>query len=331
MAARHALGRRRGARAGIWVSLALVVGLVGGCSAGGSSSDASSVGSLPAPADTSLEGQTAVVDASDGTEAGSSTGTQVSPQVVVTGSATLSTSDPGGSMTQLGDAVASLGGTTAQTAVSGQGSSQSAWATYRIPAASYQDVLDSLTTYGQVSDLSTTTEDVGAQVVDVEARIDALQTSVTTLTDLMEKATSTADLLEAESQLSTRQAELDSLEAQRTWLSDQVSMSTLTVSFTSEPVRGEASGSVWRQSWDAFVSGMEGLLVALIWVAPWLILVVPLVALLWWVVARRRSRHTRSGAAAAPSPETVPDEGGGTTVSRVQETEPTSDPVSSQE
>lgn len=276
-----------------------------------------------------MEAQAAVGDASDGTEADSSTGTQVSPQVVVTGSATLSTSDPGGSMTQLGDAVASLGGTTAQTAVSGQGSSQSAWATYRIPAASYQDVLDSLTTYGRVSDLSTSTEDVGAQVADVEARIDALQTSVTTLTDLMEKATSTADLLEAESQLTTRQAELDSLEAQRAWLSDQVSMSTLTVSFTSEPVRGEASGSVWRQSWDTFVSGMEGLLVALIWVAPWLLLAVPLVALLWWVAARRRAR--RALPSPAPTPETIPDESGALTVPRAQQTEPTSDPVSPQE
>ncbi|MFM8893961.1 MAG: DUF4349 domain-containing protein, partial [Actinomycetales bacterium] len=51
--------------------------------------------------------------------------------------------------------------------------------------------------------------------------------SITRLQTLIDQATTTADLIEAEVALSDRQAELDSLRAQRAYLADQVGMSTL--------------------------------------------------------------------------------------------------------
>lgn len=284
------------------MGVALLAALLGGCSAGGRASSSSSDAGAATQADARAGG---LVGTDSGVSASTPPAATVTQQMVVTGSVTLSTSDPASSQKRLGAAVEALGGTTSQANVSGQGASARAGATYRIPANSYQRLIDSLGTFGTVTDLQTNSEDVGAQVTDLEARIKALRTSIARLGDLMAKATSTSDLLEAESQMTSRQADLDSLTAQRTWLAEQVSMSTLTATFTSDPVRGDPSGSVWQRSWGTFVSGMKDVVVGLIWVAPWLIVLVPALALLWWV-ARARGRRASRREVAAGVPEAVP-------------------------
>ena len=68
-------------------------------------------------------------------------------------------------------------------------------------------------------------------IVDLDARIKALQTSVDRMTQLLAQATRIEDLLAIETQLSQRQAELDSLKAQRTWL-ELLFLSTTTMTST---------------------------------------------------------------------------------------------------
>lgn len=325
-------GRRASGLLAVGVGVAVLASVLGGC--GGGEHSAGSVSSADrGTALTSLDtaAQDAAVEAvGDGNSEPSAVSGSMGQQVVVTGSATLSTADPAGAMEDLSAAVVTLGGSTAQSGVTGAGADRSAWATYRVPADAYDGVLARLDTFGTVSDLSTTTEDVGAQVADVEARIKALQSSVTRLGELMAKADSTADLLEAESQMTSRQAELDALKAQRAWLADQVSMSTLSVSFTSQPVRGEPSGSVWQRSWDAFVSGMKDVVVALIWVAPWLIVLVPVSLLLWWLVWARRRPGSPGGTGARRASVVHDEDGDGRTADEADPpttTAPDSDPT----
>ncbi len=104
--------------------------------------------------------------------------------------------------------------------------------TAQIPAADLDAFIADVSALGTVTSINVNAQDVTTQVVDLDARIKALQTSIDRLTQLLAEASRIEDLLAIETQLSQRQAELDALTAQRTWLGDQVAMSTITVSLS---------------------------------------------------------------------------------------------------
>jgi hypothetical protein len=108
----------------------------------------------------------------------------------------------------------------------------------------------------------------------------------------MKSAATTADLLEAEKELTSRQADLDSLRAQRAQLGEQTSYATLTVSLASE-FEAPSAGFVAsvRHGWHALLSFTHGLISITGFLLPWLPVIAVLAGLL--VVARRRSRRRR--------------------------------------
>ena len=111
---------------------------------------------------------------------------------------------------------------------------------------------------GTVISVSITAQDVTTQVVDLDARIGVLQTSIDRLKSLQAQATSVTDLVAVESELANRQGELDSLTAQRGYLGQQVAMSTVTVSLspitelTSSTAPGFLAGL--QNGWSAFLA-----------------------------------------------------------------------------
>ena len=130
----------------------------------------------------------------------------------------------------------------------------------RVPAAKLDDVMRELKALGTVEHAEVTTDDVTAQRVDLDARIKALQTSVDRLLAIMRDAKDPEALIKAEEALSQRQADLDSLRAQREALGDQIAYSTVNVTFTAQTIGGPAPnqyqgffGQVHR-GWDAMVS-----------------------------------------------------------------------------
>lgn len=158
----------------------------------------------------------------------------------------------------------------------------------RVPAATLDEVVRELKTLGTVETASTTAEDVTAARVDLDARIKALQTSVDRLLAIMGDARDPEALIAAENALSQRQAELDSLRAQREELGDQVAYSTVDVSFYAETVGGPApkegfAGQVER-GWDALVAVANGAVLLLGLMLPWLGVVVILGAIVYAVV-----------------------------------------------
>ena len=96
----------------------------------------------------------------------------------------------------------------------------SASLTLRVPADQVDDVVDELRTLGTVNSVSMNASDVTQQRQDLDARIEALSVSVDRLTELLATATTVSDLIAIESELTTRQAELDSLTQQRDSLVD---------------------------------------------------------------------------------------------------------------
>jgi outer membrane murein-binding lipoprotein Lpp len=164
--------------------------------------------------------------------------------------------------------------------------------TLRIPSATFNSTLDQLKELGRDISVETSATDVTTQTQDLDARIAALTTSVDRLLGLLASAGTTAELIEVETALASRQGELDSLQAQRRGLADQVSMATLTLTLVSE---AEAPPQAPDTFWDSVVAGLAAFaafftaaFLALGYAVPWLVLLGVIVLVL--VLVRRRRR-----------------------------------------
>ncbi len=107
----------------------------------------------------------------------------------------------------------------------------------RVPSADFDEVMSALGN-GELAELASTTstaEDVTTQVIDVDARIKAQQASVDRVRQLLARAESIRDIMAIESELSNRQAQLDSLTQQQAYLKDQTSLATIKVSIERKP------------------------------------------------------------------------------------------------
>ncbi|WP_217245902.1 DUF4349 domain-containing protein [Streptomyces sp. AC602_WCS936] len=183
----------------------------------------------------------------------------------------------------------------------------------RVPVDSYQDVLDDLEGTGKLLDRSAKAEDVTDQVVDVESRIKSQRASVIRVRELMDRATKLSDVVTLEGELSSRQAELEALLAQQASLKDRTSLATITLSLSETPVeRAEKDDDpgftdALAGGWDAFVTMLRWLAVAVGAVLPFAA-VAALLVLLWLRVVRPRLPRRTAPVPAAPTtaPTTAP-------------------------
>jgi phage-related minor tail protein len=109
---------------------------------------------------------------------------------------------------------------------------------------------------GDVADLRSakrTSEDVTTEVIDIGVRVRAQEKSLERVELLLARAQDLRAIIAIESQLTRRQAELDSLKAQQAYLADQTTLSTITVFLeqTEQPQREERDEA-------GFLSGLEG-------------------------------------------------------------------------
>ena len=210
---------------------------------GGASNPSSGAGAAVGAAADSAVMALPPEDAKGAVPAGAPAPTTVQgPQIVRTASVTLESSDVRGVTTRALALVKAASGTvTSQSTQVGQDGHASSSLTIAVPSTGLDALIDQLSALGTVREVTTSAQDVTSQAVDLDARIAALKASIARLRTLMDQAGSVADLLAAEEQLSARQADLDSMTAQRTWLSTQVAQSTLTLVVASP----EDSSSAW--------------------------------------------------------------------------------------
>jgi hypothetical protein len=184
--------------------------------------------------------------------------------------------------------------------------------TAQIPAADLDAFIADISALGNVDSVNITAQDVTTQVVDLDARIKVLQTSIDRMTQLLAQASRIEDLLAIETQLSQRQAELDSLTAQRTWLGDQVAMSTITVTLspTTQITDVDAPGflSGLQSGWAAFVSLIMVAITAAGFLLPFLLVLAAIAIPLVLIIIRQAHRRHTSTTPAAPDEPTPPTE-----------------------
>lgn len=190
-----------------------------------------------------------------------------------------------------------------ETTSSTQPTASTAWITVRVPSDELPAVIETLAEVGEVTASSVDRYDVTAQVIDLDARIEASQASVDRLLALVAQAESVSDLIAAESALAERQATLESYLQQRESLQDQVQMSTLSVTLE---VRNETIEADPAGFWDGLVAGWNGLLaaangvvIAIGFLIPWIAVLTVVGAAVWGIVTlarRRRRSETPPGA-----------------------------------
>lgn len=219
------------------------------------------------------------------------------PDVITTGFLSLSVETPSDTADEITEIVKQAGGRISSRSdyspvEYGQPSS---YLEARIPYEVLDATLEQLTALGDVQEVSVNTSDVSLQKVDLDARIEVLDAAIARLNELLTQAASTSDLVTIESALSERQAELDSLQSQRDYLSDQTLFSTLGISLITPEDATPADPDGFL---DGLLRGWESVLAFFAGVIVWAGILVPWVALLAIVVVavmiiRRIRRRTK--------------------------------------
>ena len=262
-------GRTRRARLLRRAVLGLAAAALVGCSASSKSLDASLVTIAPsqerAPA-TSFAADTTAAAAAFA-EGGRTTSPTPTPEATdppvsaAAGRLIIRTAELG---IQVGDVTATAA--LVQTIVTGKGgyvaSQQGRYANQpvlsmvlRVPARSFEATLTGLRGLGRLTDLSTASNEVTAQVVDLDSRLRTARASADRLRTLLGAATKAADLIDIERELSTREADIESMQGQRNVLGDQVSLSTITLALSS--TEQSVVRTPTEQHQPSFVSGLR--------------------------------------------------------------------------
>ena len=174
----------------------------------------------------------------------------------------------------------------------------SAYLWVRIPVDALDDTLASIEALGVLESKSLNNSDVTLQVVDLDARIGVLESSIEKLRALQDQAATTAELIEVETALSDRQAELDSLNSQRNYLTDQVQYASIGVQLSSPDVAPEREPGGFLDGiisgWNAMIAFFAGTIVFFGFIVPWVGLLAALAVVVWIVALVRRRRNEQS-------------------------------------
>ena len=280
---------------GSTVLLAAMLALTGCASAAG---DGGTGYEMPSAPDQGVVGGESGGDSAGGDGAIADEDGVVSPteerQVIITGNVTITADDPLKASREAVRIVEAAGGRVdgrTEYAPS-EGDKGSATLQLRIPADKLTATLDKLEELGRADEVALSSSDVTVASQDLDARINALRASIERLNALIVQAKDIDDLITLESAISTRQAELESLEAEKRYLDDQVSMSTISLYLRSDAEAPKSvPGDFWSglaTGWNAFVGFWAGLLVVLGVLLPWLITFGAIAVLIIWIVRRRR-------------------------------------------
>jgi hypothetical protein len=215
--------------------------------------------------------------------------------IVTTGSLQMVVAQPTQVADRLVSAVNDAGGRVDARSERSGSSSPTVDLVLRIPADKLDGVLADAKKLGAIDSMSIGRADVTSQRVDLDARIEALQTSVNRLLQLMGRAGNVADLLAAESSLTQRQAELDSLRAQRAALGDQVAYATINVHLSSEPpVTHVGFLGALERGWQSLLSAVHGAVMAVGFLIPWIPVLAVLAVGIVFVLRRKPFRRASS-------------------------------------
>jgi hypothetical protein len=163
----------------------------------------------------------------------------------------------------------SLGGFVTSSSTSSGGRSASADLTLRVPAARFDDARARLGRLGRVEATELAGEDVGGQLVDLDARLRSLRAEETALDALLARAGDIGQILQVRDRLTGVRTQVEQLAGQQAALQDRAALATIHVSMrrVGAPAGSSEDGSGFGHSVetavDAFVAVVGGMAIVL--------------------------------------------------------------------
>ena len=292
--------------AGIAAAAAAALLILSGCAGSAGEGDASSPaavttedrgGAQPESAD-AYDARTGVADEApmDDRDTKAETATVA---VISTGQVALESSDVAKARRDVQLVIDTYLGTVSQeeTATSDDGVPESTRVVIRVPSKHFAKAMKDLEGVADLRSSTSSSEDVTTQVIDNEVRIRAQEKSLERLEALLAKAVNLGEVISIESQLSRRQADLDSLKSTQAWLKNQTTLSTITLNIElaeEEAKDDEATGFLGglERGWDGLVAALVGLSTLLGLVLPFAVLLALIGVPLWWALRVVRRRRT---------------------------------------
>ena len=181
--------------------------------------------------------------------------------------------------------------------------------TFRVPSDSYADFLNDAAAAGSVTYKSETTEDVTADYVDLEARLESLRTQEARLLELAGQAGDLADLLAIEEQLAQVRYEIESYTGQQRVYDSLLAYSTVDVSLDEVRILTPVSGNfgsravtAFKESWRNFADGVQDVAIGLIYLLPALLVLAAVVLAVFAILRAARRRRPQKPVQPPPAP-----------------------------
>ncbi len=179
----------------------------------------------------------------------------------------------------------------------------------RVPTTKLDSVISRAQDEGDVVRITADEQDVTQTVVDVDSRVASARASVERIRSLLSEATTIGEVVRIESELSRREADLESLLAQQRSLADQTSLATLSVTVLApnavEPPPEETTGFLpgLQRGWDALVGVVVVALTTIGVLLPFLVVLALILGPIAAAWRRRQQRtHPANGSAADDAP-----------------------------
>lgn len=170
-------------------------------------------------------------------------------------------------LTQVQGFATAVGGVVATAKTQESGETPSGSVVLRVPVDTFEEVVAKVRSMGaEVRSATTSGQDVTAQYADIEAQQRTLTAARERFLEILSRARTIGDVLAVQQRVDDVTGKLDRLEGQRRVLAAQSDKATLEVSVAErdDPVvtQEEADsglGKAFRDAWDGFTSGVEGL------------------------------------------------------------------------
>jgi hypothetical protein len=176
----------------------------------------------------------------------------------------------------------------------------------RIPASHFEQIMDRLAGMAvNVTSRNESAQDVTEEYVDLEARLESLETARQRLLEIMREARVTKDVLEAERQLTQREADIESLKGRMQYLEQSARLSSIWIELQpyilSQPVGEEwRPAETTRRAVETLLDGLRGFgdfaiffaIAILPWLAALSLVLFILARLIRWRARVRRDRQS---------------------------------------
>lgn len=179
----------------------------------------------------------------------------------------------------------------------GDGTALRGWVTVRVPTDQYEDFVAAVAKLGVVKFQSEAANDVTQEYVDLSARLENLRAQEVRLREFFEAAKDVKDMLAVETELGRVRGEIESLDAQVTYLERQAAMATITVELSEPRAVVRPGGESWGFV-EAITTGIRGAATLMTGLLTFLIASAPLwiVGLVGFFVVRAVMRRRRGKA-----------------------------------